>query len=679
MGLVLGLGGGVGCAGGGPRAASGTGDGGASPFTAEGDAGTTFVGVDGGAEALPAGAFQVTGVRVPNQAGGAVPLAISVDGARQPPLQATIEFSTDGTTFRPATVSGLTASSDSATGASIRATWDAVQDLGKRAAGSVSLRITPSDGAGPGTAGTFAIQVDNLRAAARNVNHYIDNYGPWNDAAFATAQRVDLVIAHPANAKLTRADIQRLQAGADPANPHDDVLVLCYVSVGEDLRTHALSDAQVRADPRFRGDGSGPRIDPRGPNASGRTLAGIDPRGAPSNGGTGFASYYLDDNDVQNSANHLGDGFPDRNKIFQSLFVNAGDPSWFDVVDGMTMDGPDQLAGLREVLTSDYGRGLDCDGVFLDTIDTAAPNSYTTAESANESKFEWTAPGFGAFIRRVHQTYPSKLILQNRGVFFFDPRHPQYAFNARGAIDLLLFESFRLNSNTSEQWNAIDYPDNRYNVAPKLMAEANRPDGFRVLSLGYAEGPGLSTATLTGLSTVGFDSLLEDIHVTQELMGFRHYLTDGAVRLVNDFVLRNGKLDDHTAPVWSSTYNDHDVTPAVAPTPRVGIQKAAGSDGSITVWWDVALDMNRVGYVLYAQAQPFDFAGDPSLSQATRHRLAPVVPADYMGGVGPDRYPYQATVAGFPPGQPQYLVIRAIDQSPAANQDANTVVLTATP
>lgn len=679
MGLVLSLHGVAACSSSGPQAASGSPDGGVAALPGAGDAGTTFVGADGGASADAAGAFQVTGVRVPNGAGGAVPLTITVDGARQPPIQAAVEFSTDGTTFRPATVSGVTASSDSATRASVRATWDAVQDLGKRAAGSISLRITPSDGAGAGTAGTFAIQVDNLRAAARNVNHYIDNYGPWNDASFALAQRVDLVIAHPANAKLTRADIQRLQSGADAGNPHDDVLVLCYLSVGEDLRTHSLTDAQMRADPRFRGDGSGPRIDPRGPNASGQSLAGIDPRGAPSNGGTGFASYYLDDNDVQNSGNHVGDGFPDRNKIFQSTFVNAGDPAWFDVVDAMTIDGPDQLAGLREVLTPDYGRGLDCDGVFLDTIDTAAPNSYTNAQSPNESKFEWTAPGFGAFIRRVHQTYPGKLILQNRGVFFFDPRHPQYGFNARGAIDLLLFESFRLNSNSSEQWNAIDYPDNRYNVAPKLMAEANRPDGFRVLSLGYAEGPGLSTSTLTGASTVGVDSLLEDIHVTQQLMGFRHYLTDAAVRLVNDFVLRNGNLDDHTAPVWNSTYNDHDVTPAVAPTPRVGIQKAAGSNGSLTVWWDVALDMNRVSYVLYSQPQAFDFHADPTLSQATPHLLIPTVPADYLGGVGPDRYPYQATVSGFPAGQPQYLLIRAVDQSPAANQDANTVVLTATP
>ena len=108
----------------------------------------------------------------------------------------------------------------------------------------------------------------------------------------------------------------------------------------------------------------------------------------------------------------------------------------------MTMDGPDHLAGLHEVLSADYGRGLDCDGVFLDTIDTAAPDSYTDAGSPNESKYEWTAPGFGSFIRQVHQAYPNKLILQNRGLFFFDPRRPQYPYNARGAIDLSTIQRY---------------------------------------------------------------------------------------------------------------------------------------------------------------------------------------------------------------------------------------------
>jgi len=522
---------------------------------------------------------------------------------------------------------------------------------------------------------------DNLHAAARQVDHYLVNYAPWSGAGIELAKRYQLVITRPDKGNISRDQVQAIQSGVDPTDPTDDVLVLCYVSVGEDLRTRGLSDDQLRADPRFRGDGEGPRVDPRGPGADGAPLEGIDPRGAPSAGGSGFASYYLDDNDVHNSANHAGDGLPDRNRIFGSAFVNAGDPAWFPIVDAMTLDGPDHLSGLREVLTTDHGRGLGCDGVFLDTIDTAAPNSYTDWSSANQSEFEWTAPGFAEFIRHVHRQYPDKLILQNRGLFFFDPRRPQFRWNARGAVDLVLFESFRLNSNSFEEWNPEHYSDNRYQVAPKLMAEANRPDGFRVLSLGYAEGPAdrMSPLTLMGQSTLGYDSLLEDIRVTQELNGFRHYLSNADVSLVNDFVRGHASLDDHTPPRWSSSFNPGMAAPASEPAPRVGLQQAEAAAGRITVRWDVALDLNRVQYVLYAQPRPFDFSGDPSLPGARRIPLVATLPASYLDGVGPGRFPYEATVSGFPTGQTQYLLLRAVDESPSANQDDNQVVLTATP
>ena len=262
-----------------------------------------------------------------------------------------------------------------------------------------------------------------LHARAWQIDHYLVDYGAWPSDAVDVAHKHQLVIVNPSRADLHRQDIAAIQAGSDPNDPADDVLVLCYVSVGEDLRTASLTDDQVRADSRFRGNGTGPRVDPRGPDGAGKSLAGINPEGNASSGGTGFASYYLDDNSVYDSANHVGDGFPDRNPLFGSLFVNAGDPAWYGEIDGMKMDSPDGLVGLREALTSNYGRGLDCDGVFLDTIDTAAPNSYTNPASSNETKFEWTAPGFGTFIRKVHDNYQDKLILQNRGLFFFDPRH----------------------------------------------------------------------------------------------------------------------------------------------------------------------------------------------------------------------------------------------------------------
>ena len=630
------------------------------------------------------GALTVTAVHPAPAPARALTLVFDVAAVRAPPVTIAVEVSNDGQTYVPATLAANAVAETGGDGITrVTTTWRSIADLGLRWSGKAQLRVVARDARGASAPAGFAVEVDNLRVAARAVDRYMANYGEWPTATVEVAKHYDLAIVHPGRGKVTRDLVAAIQAGVDPVNPEDDVLVLCYVSVGEDLRGDLLSDDQIRADPRFRGDGTGPRIDPRGAGADGATAGGHrSARRRRRTAAPGFASYYLDDNDVHNSANHVGDGFPDRNGIFHSMFVNAGDPAWFDVVDAMTIDSADRVPGLREVLTPNYGRGLDCDGVFLDTIDTAAPNSYTSAASANQSEYEWTAPGFGAFIRRIHDAYPARLILQNRGVFFFDPRRPQYAWNPRGAIDFLLFESFRLDSNTDEEWDPIHYPENRYNAAPKLMAEANRPDGFTVLSLGYAAGPAdrMSSDTLTGASMLGYDSLLEDIHVTEQLHGMRHYLTDSHVSVVNDFVRAHGSLDDAAPPRWSSTYNDHGGTPAGEPTPRVGIQAATpAGGGQVTVKWDVALDLHRVSYVLYAQPTPFDFAGDPKLSQARRVPLVPSVPPEYVIGVGPGRFAHQAVVSGLPAGQMQFMVIRAVDAAASANEDDNRVMLTVTP
>jgi len=668
-GLALG-----GCSGGGGDVELG--DGGADGVLFRADAG-----------AGPAIGPAVVAVSVPPGTSGVIPMAVTVVDGRASRVALTVEVSIDdGKSWRAARTSPPAAQPLSidvppdAGGATVTIAWDSLQDVGFHTPRSARLRLSPGDAQGAGADVVITTPViDNLRVAARRVDRYLANYGPWDDAAVDLGRQHQLVILDARRRELTRALVAAIQAGRDPADPADDVIVLGYISVGEDLRTAPLTDDEFRADARFRGDGSGPRVDPRGPNADGLSLADIDPRGAPSNGGTGFASFYLDDNSVHNSAGHVGDGFPDRNEIFHAMFVNAGDPKWFQVVDGMAVDSADGLPGLREILTTDFGRGLGCDGVFMDTLDTAAPNSYTNASSPNEGKFEWTAPGFSAFVKRVHQAYPGRLILQNRGLFFFDPRHPHYEFTTRGSIDFAFFESYRLTSSPTDPIDPFFYPDNRYNVAPKLMAEANRPDGFRVLSLGYAESPAISKDALLGKSQVGIDDLLEDIRVTQQLAGFRHYISNAAVELVNGFVKDHSDLTDTVAPVWTSTYNDKVGAVPEEPTPRVGIQEVAAGRGQLTVRWDVALDMNRVGYALYYQARPFDFAADPKLGGATRVVLTPTVPRTYVAGVGPGRFPYESTLIGLRAGTTYYLVIRAFDQSPAANEETNEVVLTGTP
>lgn len=629
----------------------------------------------------PAGPPAVTRVSFPDGAAGVIPMAVSIADGTSRPVRLTVEVSLDGRFWKTASIAGapLTLPSSPA-GAVSTVVWDSVKDVGFHVPRSAKLRLTPSTETETGAALLIDTPVlHNTRAAGRMVDRYMITYGHLTPEVLATAKRYDLVIVHPSREEIDRDAISALQAGLDPDDPADDVLVLAYVSVGEDLRTGGLGDGEIRSDPRFVGDGTGPRVDPRGPGAGGQPLQGIDPRGAPSPGGKGFASFYLDDNSLQ--LDGRADGIPDRNRFFDCYFVNAGDPSWYPVIDRMTL-AADGLAGLHEVMGTDLGRGLGCDGVFLDTIDTAAPNFYTDASSPNPGRFEWTAPGFSTFIARIHDSYPDKLVLQNRGVFFFDPRLPHYEHTTRGAIDFAFFESYRLDSSLSREYDAGFYGDNRNNVAPKLMAEANRSDGFRVLSLGYAKNIGsMATATLVGQSTLGLSTLLEDIRVTQELAGFRHYISDPPVKLVSSFVLDHSSLEDHLPPVWTSSYNDNaSPWPGTEPTPRVGIQDAltGAAAGQILVRWDVAMDMHPVRYALYHATAPFDFAGDPSLTAATRVVLDPVAPASYRKGVGPGVYANEAVVAGLQPGRTYHLLVRAFDLSPAANEETNTVVLTAT-
>ncbi len=89
--------------------------------------------------------------------------------------------------------------------------------------------------------------------------------------------------------------------------------MLAYISAGEDDRPGAP----------FAGDGNGPRVDPR-PSYYGPLDDSIAPLGNPSAGGSGYASYYLDDGDHN--------GVPDQNATFGGYYVNPGDPAWYAIL-----------------------------------------------------------------------------------------------------------------------------------------------------------------------------------------------------------------------------------------------------------------------------------------------------------------------------------------------------------
>lgn len=431
-----------------------------------------------------------------------------------------------------------------------------------------------------------------------------------------------------------------------------------------------MTPEQMLEDSRFIGDATGPRVGPEDSFVDG--LDDTELQGETSPSGGGFASYYLDDNDY--------DGKPDFNPNFNCAYTNIGDPLWFDVLDNMTLDGVDKVAGMKEILTEDYGRGLGCDGLFLDTIDTCAPNGYTSDSDPARTRFEWTSPGVKKFMERVKREYSDVYLLQNRGLFFYNYQHPHYQYNPRQHIDFLMYESYRLDSNTTSLYYESFFLDNKNMYAPKIMAEANRPDGFKVLSLGYAEGPEEYQLkdTLLGKSNVGLDILMEDINEAQSV-GFSHYITDGGVTMVNDFVLQHSEEKDIDPPIWSSVHNKSVSYPPQEPIPRVGIGQVEAIENGVIVRWDVAMDKSGVTYTLYYQKSPFDFEMEPNLETAQKVELVPEVGEGYTYQAEENTYPYQAVIEGLDAGSNYYFLIRAKDRSTYGNEEKNTVVLTESP
>jgi hypothetical protein len=94
-------------------------------------------------------------------------------------------------------------------------------------------------------------------------------------------------------------------------------------------------------------------------------------------------------------------------------------------------------------------------------------------------------------------TSPGKLIIANRGLFFYDPNYKHYADTLRPYANRVMFESYFTDRNNSDQTNAF-FADNKYDDPPRLNAEAGRPDGFTMIALGYDAGVLVDTHRIGG-------------------------------------------------------------------------------------------------------------------------------------------------------------------------------------
>jgi hypothetical protein len=265
-------------------------------------------------------------------------------------------------------------------------------------------------------------------------------YGQLDASTVEQLKDFDLVVLHPQHGSVTRTQVAALQAAG--------VIVLGYVSIGEEPPLAGITP--------ISGDGLGPVY-----FSSGVSCTGVISRQC---GNAGVSSHYLDED------GH--DGVPDVNGAWGSYYVDSASPVWRDRVKtcNMVTDASCSFYGTDYVLNT-----LGCDGVFLDTVDTASPWHV----------YAYTLDSMAEAVCGVADQYPDKYVVLNRGIFYADAVYG--ADTIRPCINGIVFESYYSEWNWGEGKGKISpwFSDNRDVWAPKLDEQANLPDGYTVFALDY--------------------------------------------------------------------------------------------------------------------------------------------------------------------------------------------------
>ncbi|WOO39505.1 hypothetical protein [Rubellicoccus peritrichatus] len=494
----------------------------------------------------------------------------------------------------------------------------------------------------------------------------------------------DVVVLQPNQPHCTPEVVNYLKAnGVD--------YVLGYISIGEDFQPYK---------DYFAGDGTGPV----------KLENGVL---VPTNGG--IASFYVDvdsqtlsvvapyDEDtlpvgsdvissitgITTTARFTPDGKPDLNPIFKGYMVNP-DLAWRTLLNDMRIGGTTgmpnrtlkagfaQLAGARPIasLQRDRTENFGFDGFFLDTIDTSGPFD-------QEGWYPWTIQEMTETVKYISDNYPTKTVYANRGGFYYQAglksnltnEYP-IDYTIRPYVNAFLFESYMYDSGPyptegqAEKTNGESefFYDNKYNQMPKILAEANREDGFTVFTLEYAE---------ERLGTVGsnISTALINLVVDEDIKGFGATTSLAAFRDLNtvDLGLPNvlPVAADTQAPTWNNTSIGFISTTAPEPTltPRTGVQELAQGphSGEVIVRWDVAQDQtNPITYNVYWNTTN-------NIATATKVAIpaASSGPAEGYNLNTGSHYANETILSGFTPGNSYYFWVRAEDA--LANEDTNIV------
>lgn len=473
--------------------------------------------------------------------------------------------------------------------------------------------------------------ISGIRAESKYLQYYGNDF---SEPALAQMRQFDVLVLDPKASNLTPAVVADLQSyGA---------LVLAYISIGEE--PPSVGDPAV-------GDGSGPLTWHNG------AIVSLN---------QGVASYYVDlEFDDQTTFTYVSDNQPDLNRNFGGRFIYP-DAAWRQVLKTQRLNsaraipGLDQMVGNRvsEVDTNrDHDFGFD--GFFLDTVDTAGPFDNVWGY------YPWAAEAMRDTVKFIDETYPDKLVMANRGVFYYNPAIRSnvfsvrpYEFTIRPYVDAILFESYYLDSNVNNLESPF-FADNKHNYAPKISAEASRPDGFTVFCLDYEMERGENF----------YETFVAEAIIHNGWIGY--LAPNEGINSFGDFVLNADIPADLTGPSWDSTQTPGSVSADVPD--NIGLQRAfpGAEAGRVILEWDVALDQNMpVGYNVY-------FSEDPDFTDFTVYRRVLTEPGAGWAVDPVTSFANRSQVIGLAPGT-WYFRVRAEDSANPVNEEQNEVTQTVT-
>ena len=122
-------------------------------------------------------------------------------------------------------------------------------------AGAGALLLISSSCGGSAASNGPPTPPTGLHAKARQIDHYLANYGTWSDATVAIAHEYQLVIVNPSHGNLHREDIAAIQTGANPSDPggrRAGALLRLGGGGSANARAHRRRDPDRRALPRRR-------------------------------------------------------------------------------------------------------------------------------------------------------------------------------------------------------------------------------------------------------------------------------------------------------------------------------------------------------------------------------------------------------------------------------------------